>query len=164
MIIHFDIAVDDFGSNPMISVSIGTKIPPPPTPPTLPNAAPKNPINDPSTICHPNSISGQTCWYELPSLFHIRLATFFSTLISSSGATAAPASDSESPRSAATAAAADANATPMAATACHLLPIARPQQGKPCTSLLPKNQKRKFKKDSKMDFCALVREPWESRD
>jgi hypothetical protein len=53
---HFDIAVDDFGSNPMMSVSIGTKIPPPPTPPTLPNAAPKNPISEPSTICHPTSI------------------------------------------------------------------------------------------------------------
>ena len=53
---HFDIAVDDLGSNPMMSVSIGTKIPPPPTPPTLPNAAPKNPISVPSTICQPNCI------------------------------------------------------------------------------------------------------------
>lgn len=49
-------AVDDFGSKPMINVSIGTKIPPPPTPPTLPNEAPKNPISDPSTIFHPNSM------------------------------------------------------------------------------------------------------------
>jgi hypothetical protein len=40
----------------MIKVSIGTKIPPPPTPPTLPNAAPKNPANDPNTIRHPNFI------------------------------------------------------------------------------------------------------------
>jgi hypothetical protein len=38
----------------MIKVSIGTKIPPPPTPPTLPNAAPRNPTNDPNTIRHPN--------------------------------------------------------------------------------------------------------------
>lgn len=38
----------------MIRLSIGTKIPPPPTPPTLPNAAPKNPIMDPNTIFHPN--------------------------------------------------------------------------------------------------------------
>lgn len=53
---HLDIAVDDLGSKPMINVSIGTKIPPPPTPPTLPNDAPKNPINVPSTTFHPNSI------------------------------------------------------------------------------------------------------------
>ena len=54
---HLDIAVDDLASKPIIKVSIGTKIPPPPTPPTLPNDAPKNPISDPSTIFHPNSIS-----------------------------------------------------------------------------------------------------------
>jgi hypothetical protein len=47
-------AVDDLGSKPMIKVSMGTKIPPPPTPPTLPNAAPKSPMNDPNTIRHPN--------------------------------------------------------------------------------------------------------------
>jgi hypothetical protein len=50
-------AVEDFGSKPMIKVSIGTKIPPPPTPPTLPNAAPKNPTIDPTTILQPNFIS-----------------------------------------------------------------------------------------------------------
>jgi hypothetical protein len=49
-------AADDLGSKPMINASIGRKTPPPPTPPTLPNAAPKNPISDPSTIRHPNSI------------------------------------------------------------------------------------------------------------
>lgn len=43
-ILHFEIAVVDFGSNPITRISIGTKIPPPPTPPTLPNAAPKIPI------------------------------------------------------------------------------------------------------------------------
>jgi hypothetical protein len=47
-------AADDFGSKPMIKVSIGTKIPPPPTQPMLPNIAPSNPTNDPSTIRHPN--------------------------------------------------------------------------------------------------------------
>jgi hypothetical protein len=52
-----DIAVDDFGSKPIIRLSIGTKMPPPPTPPTLPNAAPQNPIKVPKTIRHPNSIS-----------------------------------------------------------------------------------------------------------
>ena len=49
--------MEDLGSKPIIKVSIGTKIPPPPTPPTLPNDAPKNPISDPNTIFHPNSIS-----------------------------------------------------------------------------------------------------------
>lgn len=53
-------AVEDFGSKPMIKVSIGTKIPPPPTPPTLPNAAPKNPITDPTTSLQPNAISWTT--------------------------------------------------------------------------------------------------------
>jgi hypothetical protein len=56
-LLHLDIAVDDFGSNPIIRLSIGTKMPPPPTPPTLPNAAPQNPIKVPKTIRHPNSIS-----------------------------------------------------------------------------------------------------------
>ena len=50
-------AVEDFGSKPMIKVSIGTKIPPPPTPPTLPKAAPKKPIIDPTTTLHPNTNS-----------------------------------------------------------------------------------------------------------
>jgi hypothetical protein len=47
-------AAEDLGSKPMIKMSIGTKIPPPPSPPMLPSAAPKNPMNDPNTICHPN--------------------------------------------------------------------------------------------------------------
>lgn len=50
-------AVEDLGSKPMIKLSIGTKIPPPPTPPTLPKAEPKNPITVPSTNLQPNSIS-----------------------------------------------------------------------------------------------------------
>lgn len=54
LFLHLDIAVADFASNPIIKLSIGTKIPPPPTPPTLPNDAPKNPIILPRTICHPN--------------------------------------------------------------------------------------------------------------
>ena len=55
--LHLDIAVEDLESNPMIRVSIGTKIPPPPTTPTHPNAAPQNPINDPTIISHPNFMS-----------------------------------------------------------------------------------------------------------
>lgn len=47
-------AVEDLGSKPMIKASIGTKIPPPPTPPTLPNAAPENPMMDPTIILQPN--------------------------------------------------------------------------------------------------------------
>jgi hypothetical protein len=66
---HFDIAVDDFGSNPMMSVSIGTKIPPPPTPPTLPNAAPKKPISDPSTICHPNFKTRHVAAFSYPGSY-----------------------------------------------------------------------------------------------
>jgi hypothetical protein len=42
--LHFDIAAADFVSNPSIRVSIGTKIPPPPTPPTVPQADPRNAI------------------------------------------------------------------------------------------------------------------------
>lgn len=50
-------AVEVLGSKPMINVSIGTKIPPPPTPPMLPKAAPRNPMMEPSTTLHPNSMS-----------------------------------------------------------------------------------------------------------
>jgi len=50
-------AVEDLGSNPMTRLSIGTKIPPPPTPPTLPNAAPKKPMIVPTTILQLNSMS-----------------------------------------------------------------------------------------------------------
>lgn len=56
-ILHLDIAVEDFASKPITRLSIGTNMPPPPTPPTLPNAAPKNPIIVPKIIRHPNSIS-----------------------------------------------------------------------------------------------------------
>lgn len=56
-ILHLEIAVADFGSNPIMRINIGTKIPPPPTPPTLPNDAPNIPINVPTMILHPNSIS-----------------------------------------------------------------------------------------------------------
>lgn len=37
-------AAADLVSNPIINVSIGTKMPPPPTPPTVPQAEPRNPI------------------------------------------------------------------------------------------------------------------------
>ena len=52
-----DIAVADFGSNPMMRESMVTNMPPPPTPPTVPNADPKNPIIVPVTILQPNSMS-----------------------------------------------------------------------------------------------------------
>lgn len=57
-------AVEDLGSKPMIKVSIGTKIPPPPTPPTLPKAAPKNPTIDPIIIFQPNFISCSNVQYN----------------------------------------------------------------------------------------------------
>lgn len=44
IIIHLDKAAADLVSNPTIKFNIGTKIPPPPTPPTVPNADPKNPM------------------------------------------------------------------------------------------------------------------------
>lgn len=53
--IHLERAAADLVSNPTIKVSIGTKIPPPPTPPTVPNAEPRNPIIVATTILHPNS-------------------------------------------------------------------------------------------------------------
>lgn len=53
-------AVADLGSNPIIKLSIGTKIPPPPTPPTLPNAAPKKPTRVPNTIFQLNSNSWES--------------------------------------------------------------------------------------------------------
>ena len=62
-------AVEDLGSKPMIKVSIGMKIPPPPTPPTLPKAAPKNPTIDPTIILQPNFISWSTSQHNA---FHNR--------------------------------------------------------------------------------------------
>lgn len=41
----------------MMRVSIGTNIPPPPTPPTLPQAAPKNPMTEPTMIFQLKSMS-----------------------------------------------------------------------------------------------------------
>ena len=62
--LHLEIAVEDFGSNPMMRESMVTNIPPPPTPPTVPNADPRNPIIVPVTILHPNSMS---CKFNHPS-------------------------------------------------------------------------------------------------
>lgn len=42
--LHLESAAADLVSNPTIKVSIGTKMPPPPTPPTVPQADPRNPI------------------------------------------------------------------------------------------------------------------------
>lgn len=55
--LHFESAVDDLASNPTIRVSMGTYMPPPPTPPTLPKAAPRNPIILPTMILQPSFIS-----------------------------------------------------------------------------------------------------------
>lgn len=44
MKLHLERAAADFVSNPTIKVSIGTNIPPPPTPPTVPHADPRKPI------------------------------------------------------------------------------------------------------------------------
>jgi len=56
LFLHFDIAVADFASNPTIRVSMGTNMPPPPTPPTVPNDDPRNPIMVPTIILQPNFI------------------------------------------------------------------------------------------------------------
>lgn len=48
-------AAADLVSNPTMRVSIGTKMPPPPTPPTVPHADPRNPITVATTTLHPNS-------------------------------------------------------------------------------------------------------------
>lgn len=66
-------AVEDLGSKPMIKASIGTKIPPPPTPPTLPNAAPKNPMIDPTIILQPNFMFCSTTTTTTTMHAHFRL-------------------------------------------------------------------------------------------
>jgi hypothetical protein len=43
--LHLESAAADLVSNPTIKVSMGTKMPPPPTPPTVPQADPRNPIS-----------------------------------------------------------------------------------------------------------------------
>ena len=53
-------AVEDFGSKLIIKVSIGTKIPLPPTPLMLPKAAPRNTIIEPTTTLHQNTNSCST--------------------------------------------------------------------------------------------------------
>lgn len=54
MNLHFERAAADLVSNPTIRVSIGTKMPPPPTPPTVPHADPRNPITVATAIRQPN--------------------------------------------------------------------------------------------------------------
>jgi len=56
-LLHFDIAVDVFGSNPMIKISMGTKIPSPLSSPKLPKTTAKNPMTEPTITLHPNSKS-----------------------------------------------------------------------------------------------------------
>ena len=55
--LHLDMDVEDLVSNLMIRLSIGTNIPPPPTPPTLQKTAPKTPTIDHTIILHPNFIA-----------------------------------------------------------------------------------------------------------
>jgi len=55
MFLHFNIAVADFASNPIIRVSMGT-MPSPPTPPTVPNEDPRNASMVPTIILQPNFI------------------------------------------------------------------------------------------------------------
>jgi len=55
MFIHLERAAADLVSNPTIKVSMGTKMPPPPTPPTVPHADPRSPITVASTVLQLNS-------------------------------------------------------------------------------------------------------------
>lgn len=55
--LHLEIAAADLVSNPTMRVSMGTKMPPPPTPPTVPQADPRNPITVATMILQPNSNS-----------------------------------------------------------------------------------------------------------
>lgn len=58
--VHLESAAADLVSKPTIRVSIGTKMPPPPTPPTVPQADPTNPITVATATLHPNSSSCST--------------------------------------------------------------------------------------------------------
>lgn len=53
-VLHLESAAADLVSNPSSSVNIGTKIPPPPTPPTVPNPEPRKPITVARTILQLN--------------------------------------------------------------------------------------------------------------
>jgi hypothetical protein len=55
--LHLESAAADLVSNPTIKVSMGTKMPPPPTPPTVPQADPRNPIRVTTTRFQFNSNS-----------------------------------------------------------------------------------------------------------
>lgn len=54
---HLERAAADLASNPTMRLSMGTNIPPPPTPPTVPKADPKNPITVAKTTFQLNSSS-----------------------------------------------------------------------------------------------------------
>lgn len=56
-ILHLESAAADLVSKPTIKVSMGTKMPPPPTPPTVPHADPRNPITVANTSLQLNSNS-----------------------------------------------------------------------------------------------------------
>lgn len=68
--LHLERAAADLVSKPTIKVSIGTKMPPPPTPPTVPHAEPRNPITVANTnrqlnssFCNPINKSTKTYFY-----------------------------------------------------------------------------------------------------
>lgn len=54
MSLHLEIAAADLVSKPTTRVSMGTNMPPPPTPPTVPHADPKKPITVAKTILQLN--------------------------------------------------------------------------------------------------------------
>lgn len=54
MLLHLERAAADLVSKPTMRLSMGTKIPPPPTPPTVPKAEPVKPIMVASTLLQLN--------------------------------------------------------------------------------------------------------------
>lgn len=55
--LHLESAAADLVSKPTTRLSMGTKIPPPPTPPTVPNAEPRNPTTVATTTRQLNARS-----------------------------------------------------------------------------------------------------------
>jgi len=68
-LLHLERAAADLVSKPTIRVSMGTKMPPPPTPPTVPKADPRNPITVANATLHP-TFNSCTPSKESISLFH----------------------------------------------------------------------------------------------
>ena len=79
MYIHLERAAADLVSNPTIKVSMGTKMPPPPTPPTVPHADPRSPITVASTVLQLNS-NFCTRYYQLRKQNQTPMASRFNTI------------------------------------------------------------------------------------